>query len=156
MRFDNRGMRFTVCGLLVLLLSIFMTGCEEEFDPTVPASVLTELEAFGFNGTLPVPDNTEYDSYTKYTREGDEYFLIIWTEADSSKFNSYKTKWGSHVRSINSSVARAAYTRTAFFELKNTIGTGIEGEVHYTSDGGTTYDNKTVSANSIVLLIYKE
>lgn len=157
MKFDNRGMRYAVCGLLVLLLSIFMTGCVEDFDPTVPAACTSALTDFGFTGTLQVPDNTEYNSYGTYTNQAnEETFYIIWTEADSSKFSSYKTKWGNKVdnRSINSSLARA-YTANSKFYLKD-IGDDLGGEAQYTSAGGTLTASKIIPENSIVLLIYED
>jgi len=155
--------------LLVLSLSFVFLGCPdgdgdkteeptpEVKDPTVPQTILTALQSFGFSGTLPVPTEGNYKTSAQpileMEEDGDEYtkgaFYVVWDKCTADMMPGYKTLWGNRaqIQLARDVVADESFT------LKN-IGTGISGTVYFTVLGGPQ-NGVDIPANSIVFFAQK-
>jgi len=92
----NRGLRFAICGLLVLLLSIFLIGCkddEPEPEPD-PDAVEQILSGWGYTESLPSPNGSKYNQYQSFTSSASKPSLAVeWKSCTTAQFQSYKSTW---------------------------------------------------------------
>jgi len=102
---ESRGLRFAVCGLLILMLSIFTIGCggeeDEETNPAdVPSDVMSILrDDVGYKGEFLTPDGSTYDKYDY--DEGYKWLDIVWKDSTKDIFDSYKAAWEDAGRAID-------------------------------------------------------
>jgi len=147
--------------LLSLALSVFLLiscGPDEEevtYDPQLPEVVKNYIRNYiKYLNEVPVPANTNYyDHYTKTDDDGGYIIRIVWTDADTSKYDDYLALWKARGAWSIRETSRAV-TSTSSKELQ--LGADWDAAVYFFSDSGemSGTDGWFVPANSIVLWIY--
>jgi len=151
MKRSNGKLNLLMSGLLVVMLSMFVIGCDpdtKEEEKTKYDEVKAILADMGYTGDFLQPAGKDVSDFLN----DDSRITITWENSTLEEFNAYKNLW-------NSNRAALIYSGNATYVTKG-VTTGFTAAIDFTGvsfAGDVTYGGKTMSVpqNTIYLLIYK-